>query len=176
MKTLSAFAALGLVALAAGASFAFADAGGGNEPVQKLVFGGGRIPAGSCTDGPTSSCTAVTREFSVYAVSSPQDGGTRGAIIAGDSRHRGSPDVVRVTCFAVSGNTAEIGGVIMQAADRSTLGGSFRLFVRDSGQPGASPSFVDPPSAQAACRDVTSGAFGYGYMSFTDGGLVVRDG
>jgi hypothetical protein len=182
MRKLLALLVLGLVALAAGASFAVANDEQGNEPVQKLVFGGGRIPAGSCTDGSTSFCTSVTREFSIYAVSHPQDGGTYGNIITGNVEHGGVTNLVRVTCLAVSGNVAEIGGVIVQAADSSTVGGSFRLFVRDSGQPGTvardgvSPSFVDPPPAKPTCGDVATNAFGNGYLTLAYGDLVVRAG
>jgi hypothetical protein len=182
MRKLLAFAALGLVALAAGASFALANDGQGNQPAQKLVFGGGRIPAGSCSDGSTSFCTSVTREFSIYAVSNPQDGGTYGNIITGNVEHGGVANVVRVTCLAASGDVAEIGGVILQAADSSTVGGSFRLFVRDSGQPGTvardgvSPSFVDPPPAKPTCGDLATGAFGFGFMPLAYGDLVVRPG
>jgi hypothetical protein len=106
-----------------------------------------------------------------------------GTITIGGPELGGVIDVVRMTCLAVSGNVAEVGGVIVQSPlDPSFVGGPFELFLRDSGQPGTasrdgfSPSFVDlPGSAKATCRDVSSNALGYGYMSLAYGDIAIQN-
>jgi hypothetical protein len=181
MKHLLLAVAAALVVLAAGATFAFAGSGNENGPVQARVYGGGRIPVGSCTDGSTVFCSGVTREFSVLAVSDPQEDVTYGTVTIGNVEHGGPVYVVHVTCLAVAGNLAEIGGVVVDSADPAEVGDTLHVFVRDSGEPGAaardgvSPLFVDPPQGRPTCRDLSSDAFGYGYFPLAYGDVAVEN-
>jgi hypothetical protein len=181
MKHLLLAAAATLVVLSAGATFAFARSSSGNGPVQARVYGGGRIPVGSCTDGSTQFCSGVTREFSILAVSDPQEDVTYGTVTIGNLEHGGPVYVVHVTCLAVDGNLAEIGGIVQYSGDPTEIGDAFHVFVRDSGQPGTaardgvSPLFVDPPQGKPTCRDLSSDAFGYGYFSLAYGDVAVED-
>ena len=177
-KSLVVLVALVLVVVAAGG--AFASSLSANGPVQNRVYGGGRIPVGTCSDGPSQFCTQVTREFSLFAVSSPQGGGAYGTVTFGNVEHGGPVYAVRVTCLAVSGNLAEIGGVVVDSADPTAIGGAFRVFVRDSGTPGSaardgvSPLFPEAPPAQATCGDLSTGALGSGYFALASGDVVVE--
>ena len=153
----------------------------GNGPVQTRVYGGGNIPIHSCTDGAAQFCTGVTREFSVLAVSDPNEDVTYGTITFGNPEvAHGVNLVVRVTCLAVSGNVAEIGGVITQAIDPTAVGGQMELFVRDSGQPGAvardgvSPVFLPPTFDKANCRHLSSNAYDSGYFTLAYGDVAVE--
>jgi hypothetical protein len=154
-----------------------------NGPPQIRVFGGGNIPIYSCTDG-NGFCTQVTREFSISAVYDPNEDVTYGTNIGGNpEKDHGINSVVRVTCLAVSGDVAEIGGVIVQDPNNpSYIGGPFQMFVRDSGQPGAvardgvSPVFSSPPPGKATCSssDAASDAFGYGFFTLTYGDIAIQ--
>jgi hypothetical protein len=163
-----------LVAAALAATvFAWPAAGGSPPgPAQDRVYGGGAVTPGSCTDGGTPFCSGASRDMSVLAVSSPGGGGAYGTI-------RFRTATVRVTCLAVSGNVAEIGGVVTDASDPTTVGDEFRLFVRDGGGPqsgadGISPSFFDTPGP-ATCGDLDSDALGSGYFTLAQGDLVVEN-
>lgn len=169
-----------LTSLVVGVTLAF---GGptSNGPTQDRVYGGGRIPVGSCTDGSSPFCSGVTREFSILAASDPQGGGAYGTVTVGNVEHGGPVYAVRVTCLAVSGALAEIGGVVVNSADPTQIGGPFQVFVRDSGAPGSanrdgvSPLFVDLPPAKATCDDLSSDAFGNGYFTVAYGDVAVED-
>ena len=163
-------AAGGVVLVAA--MFAWtATAGGPPGPAQDRVYGGGFVPAGACTDGSSTFCTLGDREFSVLAVSNPDGGGAYGTVTFANS-------LVRVTCLAVHGNTAVIGGVVLENANPAFVGGAYTLFVRDSGTPGASArdgisvNFFDLPPVAPSC-DVAPDGFGYGYLSVSRGDLAV---
>jgi hypothetical protein len=178
---LAALIAFALAALAAGATFAFAESHSGNGPVQARVYGGGRIPVGSCTDGSTQFCSGVTREFSILAVSDPNEDVTYGTVTIGNIERGGPVYVVHVSCLAVGGNLAEIGGIVVDSADPNQVGDTLHLFVRDSGEPaaaardGVSPLFVDPPQGKPTCRDLSSDAFGNGYFTLAYGDVAVED-
>jgi hypothetical protein len=169
-----------LASLVAGVALAFGGATS-SGPTQDRVYGGGRIPVGSCTDGPSTFCSGVTREFSILAVSDPQGGGAYGTLTFGNVEHGGPVYAVRITCLAVSGALAEIGGVVVDSTDPTQIGGPFQVFVRDSGTPGAedrdgvSPLFVDPPPAKPTCGELSSNAFGYGYFPLAYGDVAVHD-
>lgn len=168
-----------LAPLVAGVAFAFGARS--NGPAQDRVFGGGRVPVGSCTDGSTSFCSGVTREYSIFAASDPQGGGAYGTVTVGNVEFGGPVYSVRVTCLAVRGDVAEIGGIVLNSGDPDAIGGAFRVFVRDSGSPGAaardgvSPLFVDAPPAKPTCGDLSSNAFGNGYFSLAYGDIAVQD-
>jgi hypothetical protein len=177
--TLVAAALLAVAAVVVSAAFAGSNSGTG--PVQARVYGGGRIPVGSCTDGSTVFCSGVTREFSIFAVSDPNEDVTYGTVTVGNVEHGGPVYVVRVKCLAVDGNIAEIGGVVVDSAAVGQVGDTFHVFVRDSGEPGAaardgfSPLFVDPPQGKPTCGDLSSDAFGYGYFALAFGDIAVED-
>jgi hypothetical protein len=173
-------ALLGVAAILAAVLVSGAAAGSSsNGPPQTRVYGGGNIPIGSCTDGATTFCTPVTREFSILAIHDPNEDLTYGTITFG----RGTTqDVVRVTCLAISGNVAEVGGVIVQDTVPSLVGDTYEVFLRDSGQPGTgsrdgvSPVFADvPPPAKPSCGDLSSGAFGLGFFTLTYGDISVEN-
>jgi len=183
MSRKSLVAVLGVAGLLAVVLVSVAAAGSnGNGPVQTRVFGGGNIPIHSCTDGAAQFCTGVTREFSILAISDPNEDVTYGTITFGNPEiAQGVNLVVRVTCLAVSGNVAEIGGVIVQDPNNpSYIGGPFQMFVRDSGQPGAvardgvSPVFLPPTFDKANCRHLSSNAFDSGYFTLAYGDVAVE--
>jgi len=168
------------VAGAVAAAFAWsAGAGSPPGPAQDRVYGGGALPA-SCTDGNPSFCGAA-REFSVLAVSNPVGGGAYGTVSFGFPG-LGRFTTARVTCLAVHGAIAEIGGVITGSDDPSVVGGPYQLFVRDSGTPGTanrdgvSPNLIDVATApQATCGDVDTNVFGSGSVTLQSGDVVVED-
>ena len=170
------------VVAVAGVFVSVATAGpeSGNGPVQARVYGGGRIPVGSCTDGVNQFCSGVTREFSIFAVSDPEEDVTYGTVTLGNIEHGGPVYVMHVKCLAVAGNLAEIGGTIVDSADPSAVGDTLHLFVRDSGQPGTaardgvSPLFIDPPQGKPTCRDLSTDAFGYGDFTLAYGDVAVE--
>jgi hypothetical protein len=172
----------GAVLLAAVLVSGAAAGSSSNGPPQTRVYGGGNIPVNSCTDGATTFCTSYTREFSILAVHDPNDDVTYGTITVGSVESGGVVFAVRVTCLAVSGNVAEVGGVIVQDAfDPSFVGGPLELFLRDSGQPGTasrdgvSPNFIDQPPVKPTCRDVSGDAFGYGFFPLTNGDIAIQN-
>jgi hypothetical protein len=131
------------------------------------------VTPGSCTVGATPFCSPASRDFSVLAVSNPGGGGAYGTV-------RTAQVTVRVTCLAVSGTIAEVGGIVTDSpANPSVVGDLFRAFVRDgggagSGSDGVGPFFFDEP-AQATCSDVGSDALGSGYFALTHGDIAVED-
>jgi len=173
---------LGGAVLLAAVLASVAAAGSGNGPPQTRVYGGGNVPINTCTDGATTFCTHVTREYSIFAVHDRNQDVTYGTITIGDpERDAGLWNVVRVTCLAVSGNVAEVGGVITYDPNPANIGGPFELFLRDSGKPGTvardgvSPQFVDVPGTKPNCNDVSSSAFGYGYFPLTYGDIAIQN-
>ena len=77
-------------------------------------------------------------------------------------------------------NVAEVGGVVVQSSNWSGVGLPYNLFVRDSGQPGTgsrdgfSPSFVGNPGEAPSCKDVSSDAFGSGFLTLTYGDIAIQ--
>lgn len=149
-----------------------------NGPPQTRVYGGGNVGPGlHCTDGTTQFCSYAVREFSLLAIDDPNEDVTYGTFTGGGGT------VVRVTCIAVSGNVAEVGGVVVQNSDPSFVGGPYWVFLRDSGQPGTyqrdgiSPSFFDLPPAKPTCSssDAASDAFGYGFFPLTNGDIAIQN-
>ena len=151
-----------------------------NGPPQTRIYGGGNVPIGNCTDGAFTFCTQITREYSINAVRDPNENVTYGTITVGSPDRGGVLFAVRVTCIALSGNVAEVGGVIVQSLSPSLVGGSFALFVRDSGLPGTvsrdgvSANFNALPPAKPTCSDVSSDAFGSGLFSLTYGDIAIE--
>jgi hypothetical protein len=155
-----------------------------NGPPQIRVYGGGNVPIYSCTDGATKFCTQVTREFSIFAVHDPNEDVTYGTITGGNpEKDQGINSVIRVTCIAVSGNVAELGGVVVQAPNNpASIGEPFWMFVRDSGQPGAvsrdgvsAAFFGSPGDPKATCHDASSDAFGVGFFTLKYGDIAVEN-
>jgi len=175
------FVTASIIVAAVLVSAATAGLDSGNGPEQARVYGGGRIPVGSCTDGSTQFCSGVTREFSILAVSDPQENVTYGTVTIGNIEHGGPVYRVHVKCLAVADNVAEIGGIVVDSADPTQVGDTLRVFVRDSADPGSSardgvsPLFVDPPQGRPTCRDLASNAFGYGYFTLAYGDVAVEN-
>jgi hypothetical protein len=177
-----AVGALTLVALAAGAAFAFAGPSSANGADARL-FGGGRTFGNDCTNGPEPYCSPVTREFSFAAVSDGQGGGAHGTLTYGNLEFGGTVYVVRVGCLAVEDNVAEIGGTIVKSPSLpSQVGDDFHMVVRDSGEPGSTardgvgPIFVDPAEGQPTCGDLLDEAYEYGFFTLAAGDLAVENG
>ena len=169
--------AAALIAVAAVLVPAAVAGSSSNGPPQTRVFGGGNIPAGSCSDGASTFCTAGLREFSILAIHDPNEDVTYGTLTIA----RGAfTEVVRVTCLAVSGNVAEVGGVVVQANGGATLGVPYNVFLRDSGQPGAaardglSPSFAGAPGTKPTCNDLSTDAFGAGFLTLANGDIAIQ--
>src|SRR6476646_6937419 len=178
-----AFGVLMLVGLIAGATFAFAGSGIGNNPAQDRAFGGGRTFGNSCTDGSTQYCSGVTREFSFLAVSDGPGGGAHGTFTYGNLEFGGPIYVVRVACLAVEDNVAEIGGTIVSSpALPSQVGDTFHTLVRDSGEPGSTARdgvgqlFVDPPQNNPTCGDLLDEADEYGFFTVAAGDIAIENG
>jgi hypothetical protein len=174
----SVIALLGVTGVLAAVLVSVAAAGSSsNGPPQTRVYGGGNIPAGSCSDGATPFCTLGAREFSILAIHDPNEDVTYGTI---NIKRGANPiEVVRVTCLAVSGNVAEVGGVVVQPT--GAIGSPYELFVRDSGQPGTvsrdgvSPSFIGSPTdPKTTCSDFSSDALGVGFFTLTYGDIAVQ--
>jgi len=171
----SVVAVLGVAAVLCAVLVSGAAAGSSsNGPPQTRVYGGGNVQPGNCTDGQNVFCTGSNREFSILAIHDPNEDVTYGTINGANGTK------VRVTCLAVSGNVAEVGGVIVQSPDPSLVGGPFEMFVRDSGslnpRDGLSPAFLDGPSAgKPNCNDVSSNAFGYGFFALTNGDIAIQN-
>jgi hypothetical protein len=154
-----------------------------NGPPQIRVYGGGNLgltdPPGGvhCTDATPPFCSPALREFSLLAIKDPNEGVTYGTLSGGNG------SVTRVTCIAVSGNVAEIGGVAVQNPDPSFVGAPTWTFFRDSGPTGAyprdgiSPTFFGSQSAKPTCSstDATSNAFGAGFFSLTNGDIAIQN-
>jgi hypothetical protein len=148
-----------------------------NGPPQTRVYGGGNVGPGHCTDGATPFCSNALREFSLLAIHDPNEDVTYGTLSGGNG------SVVRVTCIAVSGNVAELGGVMTQNPDPSLVGDSSWTFFRDSGPTGAdprdgiSPTFFAPPPAKPTCSssDAASDAFGDGFFPLTNGDIAIQN-
>jgi len=174
----AAIALLGVAGVIAAVVVSVAAAGSSsNGPPQLRVYGGGNVGAGHCTDGPNVFCSDALREFSLLAIRDPNENVTYGSFIGADGR------LVRVTCIAVSGNVAEVGGVIVSNPDPSIVGGPSWTFFRDSGQPGSdqrdgiSPTFFDLPPAKPTCSksDAASDAFGDGFFPLTNGDISIQN-
>jgi len=167
---------LGGAAILAATMVSVAAAGSSsNGPPQTRVYGGGNIPAGSCSDGVITFCTHGVREFSILAIHDPNEDVTYGTITIA----RGAfTEVVRVTCLAVNGNVAEVGGVVAQS-NGTAIGLPYELWVRDSGQPGTgsrdgvSPSFIPATPGKPSCND-SSDAFGNGFFTLTYGDIAIQ--
>lgn len=147
-----------------------------NGPPQIRVYGGGNVGPGHCTDGPTPFCSNALREFSLLAIKDPNEDVTYGTL----SGNNGT--VIRVTCIAVSGNVAEVGGVMLQNPDPSIVGAPTWTFFRDSGatdpRDGISPTFFGAPGdPKATCSksDVASDAFGLGFFPLTNGDIAIQN-
>jgi hypothetical protein len=174
--------AAALIAVAAVLVSAATAGSSSNGPPQTRIYGGGNVPINSCTDGATTFCTSYTREFSILAIHDPNEDVTYGTFTVGSVESGGVVFAVRVTCLAVSGNVAEVGGVIVQDAfDPSFVGGPLEVFLRDSGPPGTvsrdgiSANYIDFPPTKPTCRDVSSDAFGNGYMSLAYGDIAIQN-
>jgi hypothetical protein len=174
----SLVALLGVAAVLAAVLVSGATAGASsNGPPQTRVYGGGNVGPGHCTDGPQQFCSNALREFSLLAIRDPNEGVTYGTLSGSNGT------VIRVTCIAVSGNVAEVGGVMLQNPDPSLVGDPTWTFFRDSGPTGAvprdgiSPTFFDQPTVKPTCSssDAAGDAFGLGFFPLTNGDIAIQN-
>lgn len=179
MKKWLLVAALGAVVATAG----LATAGSPPGPAQDRVYGGGSFAGGgTCSDGATPFCPALSREFSILAEANPDGKGAYGSFRYGVPQAGQTLVVGRVTCLTVRGNDAIAGGVIVEHPDPAFVGGSFAMLFRDLADAGSSTrdrvsaGFVDFPSAPPAdCSQLDSNAFDSGYFALTTGDVAVED-
>lgn len=175
----SVFALLGVAGIGLLAAVLVSGAAAGsssNGPPQLRVYGGGNVGPGYCTDGPTQFCSQAVREFSLFAIRDPNEGVTYGTLSGGNG------SVVRVTCIAVSGNVAEVGGLMTQNPDPSLVGAPSWTFFRDSGptsatpRDGISPTFFGVPGARPTCSssDAAGDAFGDGFFPVNNGDIAIQ--
>lgn len=171
--------AAALIAVAAFVVPAAVAGSSSNGPPQTRVYGGGNVPIESCTDGAITFCTHVTREFSIFAVRDPNEQVTYGTITFGNPAN-GNAFVVRVTCLAVSGNVADVGGVVVRGPAPSDVGASFEIFIRDSGPPGpvlrdgVSPIAFNNPPSNPICKGVSSDVFTAGFFTLAYGDVAIQ--
>lgn len=147
-KVLVVLALIGAL-IGSGAAYSSLSAGGPSD--EPFVVGGGRFGPG-CFDLNQAFCFAAPRDLSVDAHLEKNGTKVTGVVYYGNND--GAQRVrIDVTCLAVDGNRAAIGGIVRDHSSPEFVGGSALLFLRDNGQPGlasrdrSSPLFVDVPTS-----------------------------
>jgi hypothetical protein len=177
---LVAFAAIAL----AGGAYAYASGGPNAQlvPQDRLYGGGGTDPG--CFVPDIGFCRVVPTNFAIDAHASSTDEAAYGDLVSA-SGHK------QVTCLAVDGNNAVIGGVIVSAPDPSSEGSFFAQFFVDNGTIAfggdfASPFYVGPADPSAwppgfpdVCPSPDTGAPDFGlirsFLPISRGDIVVQD-
>lgn len=168
--------------LIAGAAW---SAAGGDGPRQDRLAGGGIFGPG-CTDGPMPFCLAAARSVSIDAASNPEGGGAYGTYYSGRQGSGFTGLVGRVTCLEVDGDSAVVGGWIVDPAPGAP--DVFFIYMQDLGTAGsavgdrASANFVDfstspdlPAGFPRECTPLDNNAFGRGYFTLTGGDVQITD-
>ena len=182
-----AVAALGLVVLAALGLAALAYSSGGPNAqlvFQDRVWGGGGTDPG-CFVPNIDFCRTGSTNFAVDAHATGNGQAAYGDHIGGAGRSQ-------ITCIAVDGHNAVVGGVSVTSPDPSRVGWLFAIFYVDAGGPGSgldleSPRWSGPPDQGGwpagfpyACPspDVGDPAFGLvrSFIPISRGDIVVQDG
>lgn len=194
----AALTAVGLVAVLglvgsgiAGSSISSAQSqygspGHAGGPAQDLLYGGGQY-GGTTTDGPTPFFVSL-REFSIDAHANPVGGGAYGTVAIGNPSNGNLTLGGEVTCLEVDGNSAVAGGYVRESATPTTIGLAFFVYFKDFGRAGSgtldrgTATFLDLPDSPGLpkgfpneCVPVDNNAFGFGYVPFTAGDVVVHD-
>jgi ABC-type branched-subunit amino acid transport system substrate-binding protein len=171
---------LGLAALAI-AGFAYSS-GGPNEQLvhQDRLYGGGGTEPG-CFVPDIQFCRSVPTNIAIDAQAT-QDGNAAAGDYVNAVGHN------QVTCLAVHGHNAAVGGIIVAGAN---VGALFAAFYVDNGPPGSgadlvSPNYVDspdpakwPPGFPYVCPSPDTGAPAFGlfrsFIPLSRGDIVVQD-
>ena len=173
-------------ALGGGAATAFSDGGPNAQLVQqdRLYGGGGTDPGcfvpdiGFCRPSPTN-----------FAIDAHARG--TGEVAFGDVV--GTGGARQITCLAVDGHNAVVGGIITSAPARpDTVGGLFAQFFADNGTidfggDGVSPFYINPADPALwpqgfpyRCPSPDTGAPDFGlipsFLPIVRGDIVIQDG
>jgi hypothetical protein len=180
-------AMLGVVGALIGAGAAYSSQSAGGPPDDPFVAGGGRFGPG-CFDLNQSFCFALPRDLSVDAHLEKDGTKVTGVVYYGNND--GVQRVrVDVTCLAVVGNRAAIGGIVRDHSSPEFVGFGALLFLRDVGQPGrpsrdrSSPLFVDtltspdwPAGFPYTCPGPDSTINNIGFQVIHSGDVIVFAG
>lgn len=160
---------------ASGAAYSSLAAGGPSD--DPFVVGGGRLGPGTFPGG----FTIPSRDFSVDAHVEKKGLKVTGLFISG--RNGISSSQTNVTCVAIDGNQAAVGGV------ESLTGVGRVVFVIDNGPPSSavrdqlSPIFTDPVDSPnwpigfpLVCPTPNSGFNQEGYLDVHSGDIVISEG
>ena len=181
--------ALALGALAA-AGVAYTSGGPNAQlAIQDRVYGGGSTDAGACFEPDINFCRPLPVNFALDAHAT-RTGRTAygdhvgGAVGFGENHGQ-------ITCLAVHGQNAVIGGTFVSSSDPSVVGRLFAMFLVDRGTPAfgdrdlvspvySGPAGPDwPPGFPFACPSPDTGAPDFGlvrsFVPITHGDIVVQD-
>ena len=172
--TLLVVAAVAALAAAGAAYSSLATGGPSDDP---FVVGGGRLGPGTFPGG----FTILSRDFSVDAHVEKKGQKVTGLFISG--RNGISSSQTNVTCVAIDGNQAAVGGV------ESTTGVGRLVFLIDNGPPSSavrdrsSAIFTDPLDNPnwpigfpTVCPSPSSGFNQEGYLDVHSGDIVISEG
>ena len=177
-----ALTALALSTLAI-AGFADSSNGPNNQLAgQNRLYGGGGTDPG-CFVPDIGFCRTATTDIAIDAHSTESGHGAYGDMNSKLGRHE------QITCLAVDGNKAAIGGVIIDSPNAAEIGSYFLMFFVDGGTSGsdlASPFYNAPPDPTAwptgfpyVCPSPVDGAPALGliasYIPLVRGDLVIQD-
>jgi len=174
---------VGLAALAI-AGFAYSS-GGPNAQLaaQDRVYGGGGTEPG-CFVPDIGFCRPSSTNFAIDAHAG-QDGNAASGDYVNATSHN------EVTCLAVHGKNAVVGGISVSAANPANVGSYFATFYVDNGPAGSgadlvSPNYVGPadpanwpPGFPYVCPSPDTGAPAFGlvrsFIPVSRGDIVVQD-
>lgn len=168
-----------VVAVAAGVGLA-----GPSARPQDSLYGGGRhAGGGACTDGTIPFCPPNSREFSVDAHANAAGRGASGTLEYGVPETGNVLVSGDVTCLAVDGDRAVIGGRVNEGP---STGSGFTMQFEDRGRPGSatrdrvSPVFLlapeeEPPGFPRTCPPFDDDVGDVGFFSQTYGDVAVDD-
>lgn len=183
-RRLAALFVFAVVALV-GAALAYSSDGPNAQLVnQDRLYGGGGTDPG-CFVPDIGFCRVVPTNFAVDAHATATDQAAYGDLVSSNGHKE-------VTCLAVDGNNAVIGGIIVSAPDPSIDGFLFAQFFVDNGTIAfggdfASPFYVGPadpsgwpPGFPDVCPSPDTGAPDFGlirsFLPISRGDIVVQDG
>jgi hypothetical protein len=183
-KALVLLAVIGAL-IGSGAAYSSLSEGGPSD--DPFVVGGGRFGPG-CFDLNQSFCFPAPRDLSVDAHLEKDGTKVSGVVYYGNND--GVQRVrIDVTCLAVAGNRAAIGGIVRDHSSPEFVGWGALLFLIDNGQPGlpsrdrSSPLFVDsltstgwPAGFPYTCPAPDSTINNIGFQALHSGDIVVSAG
>jgi hypothetical protein len=171
--------ALVLAALAI-ASLAYSS-GDPNEQLahQDRLYGGGGTEPG-CFVPDIGFCRPGSTNFAIDAQASKSGNAASGDYVNAVVHNQ-------VTCLAVHGKNAVVGGIIVSSTDPSRIGSFFATFYVDNGPPGSGGDLVSPnyggptwpPGFPYVCPSPDTGAPAFGlirsFLPLSRGDIVVQD-